>query len=78
MLSSQVYSKSATQLYSSEELSEEVGLNVAAVYLLLLDFLLEQIDSLIKLFLAILNDLDPEPPTYVTVLGIYLKYKRNV
>ena len=78
MLSSQAYSKSATQPCSSGELGGEAGPNAAAAYLSLPGFSPEQIDSLTKLFLAILSDPDPEPPTYVAVPGTHLKHKRNV
>ena len=65
------------------ELRGETGPNVATAGLIptsLPGFSPKQVDSLTKLFLAILSDpdLDPEPPTYVAVPGTYLKHKRNV
>ena len=81
MLSSQAYSKSATQPCSFGELGGEAGPNAATAGLSptsLPGFSPEQIDSLTKLFLAILSDPDPVPPTYVAVPGTHLKHKRNV
>ena len=80
----------SSQPCSSGDLSGEpglhavtAGLNNAAIHASLPGFSLEQVNSLTKLFLDILNDPEPTPPSYqmpifVAVPGSYLKYKRNV